>query len=130
MSVIVVTGGSRGIGASAAEYIAQRDMGVILTYNSHPEAAASVVERIEHAGGKAVALKLDVSDVASFAGFRESVALALRETWGLTTLSGLVNNAGYGLFTPWPASTERSSTACSMFISKARSSSRKHCCRC
>jgi NAD(P)-dependent dehydrogenase (short-subunit alcohol dehydrogenase family) len=66
MSVIVITGGSRGIGASAAKHIAQRGMGVILTYNSHPEAAASVVERIEHAGGKAVALKLDVADVAEF----------------------------------------------------------------
>jgi NAD(P)-dependent dehydrogenase (short-subunit alcohol dehydrogenase family) len=100
MSVIVITGGSRGIGASAAEHIAQHGMGVILTYNSHPEAAASVVERIEHAGGKAVALKLDVADVASFSGFRESVIFALREIWGVTTLNGLVNNAGYGLFNP------------------------------
>lgn len=106
MSVIVITGGSRGIGASAAEHIAQRGMGVILTCNSHPEEAASVVERIEHAGGKAVALKLDVSDVASFSGFRESVTLALRETWGLTTLSGLVNNAGYGLFNPLASVSE------------------------
>lgn len=100
MGVIVITGGSRGIGASAAEHIAQRGMGVILTYNNHPEAAASVVERIGHAGGKAVALKLDVSDIASFPAFRDSVALTLREVWGDTTLLGLVNNAGYGLFNP------------------------------
>ncbi|MBH8614445.1 SDR family oxidoreductase [Pseudomonas mohnii] len=100
MGVIVITGGSRGIGASAAEYIAQRGMGVILTYNNHSEAAASVVERIERDGGKAVALKLDVADIGSFQTFRESVALSLRETWEVTTLSGLVNNAGYGLFNP------------------------------
>jgi NAD(P)-dependent dehydrogenase (short-subunit alcohol dehydrogenase family) len=75
-------------------------MGVILTYNNHSEAAASVVERIEREGGKAVALKLDVSDIGSFQAFRESVALTLRETWDVTTLSGLVNNAGYGLFNP------------------------------
>jgi NAD(P)-dependent dehydrogenase (short-subunit alcohol dehydrogenase family) len=100
MGVIVITGGSRGIGASAAEYIAQRGMGVILTYNNHSEAAASVVERIEREGGKAVALKLDVADIGSFQTFRESVALSLRETWEVTTLSGLVNNAGYGLFNP------------------------------
>lgn len=106
MSVIVITGGSRGIGASAAEHIAQRGMGVILTYNSHPQAAVSVVERIEHAGGRAVALKLDVSDVASFSGFRESVALALRETWDVTTLHGLVNNAGFGLFNPLASVSE------------------------
>jgi NAD(P)-dependent dehydrogenase (short-subunit alcohol dehydrogenase family) len=100
MGVIVITGGSRGIGASAAEHIAQRGIGVILTYNNHSEAAASVVQRIEREGGKAVALKLDVSDIGSFQTFRESVALTLRETWDVTTLSGLVNNAGYGLFNP------------------------------
>jgi len=100
MSVIVITGGSRGIGASAAEHIAQRGLGVILTYNAHPEAAAKVVERIEKAGGKAVALKLDVSDVGSFEAFRQSVVETLHETWAVTTLSGLVNNAGYGLFNP------------------------------
>lgn len=100
MGIIVITGGSRGIGASAAEHIAKKGMGVILTYNANPQAAASVVEHIEDVGGKAVALKLDVSDVGSFEAFRESVVVALRETWNATTLSGLVNNAGYGLFNP------------------------------
>jgi NAD(P)-dependent dehydrogenase (short-subunit alcohol dehydrogenase family) len=75
-------------------------MGVILTYNANPQAAAAVVGRIAQAGGKAVALKLDVADVGSFEAFRESVALTLRETWNATMLSGLVNNAGYGLFNP------------------------------
>ncbi|MBC3948419.1 SDR family NAD(P)-dependent oxidoreductase [Pseudomonas folii] len=106
MGVIVITGGSRGIGASAAEHAAQRGMGVILTYNSNPQAAASVVERIEQTGGKAVALKLDVADVGSFDAFREEVVLALRETWAATSLSGLVNNAGYGLFNPLATVTE------------------------
>ncbi|WP_439865734.1 SDR family NAD(P)-dependent oxidoreductase [Pseudomonas syringae] len=100
MGVIVITGGSRGIGASAAEQAAQRGMGVILTYNANPQAAASVVERIKQAGGKAVALKLDVADVSSFGAFRESVVQALRETWAATELSCLVNNAGYGVFNP------------------------------
>lgn len=100
MSVIVITGGSRGIGASAAEHIAKKGTGVILTYNANPQAAASVVERIKDAGGKAVALKLDVSNVGGFEAFRESVLVTLRETWNATTLSGLVNNAGYGLFNP------------------------------
>ncbi|QKF52563.1 SDR family NAD(P)-dependent oxidoreductase [Pseudomonas graminis] len=100
MGVIVITGGSRGIGASAAEHAARKGMGVILTYNANPQAAASVVERIEQAGGKAVALKLDVSDVSSFEAFRASVVTALHETWATTTLNGLVNNAGYGVFNP------------------------------
>lgn len=100
MSVIVITGGSRGIGASAAEHVARRGMGVILTYNTHPDAAEGVVQRIEQAGGKAVALKLDVANVASFEAFRKTVVTVLQDTWGTNSLSGLVNNAGYGLFSP------------------------------
>ena len=100
MSVIVITGGSRGIGASAAEHVARRGMGVILTYNTHPDAAEGVVQRIEQAGGKAVALKLDVANVASFEAFRKTVVTVLQDTWGTSSLSGLVNNAGYGLFSP------------------------------
>ena len=106
MGVIVITGGSRGIGASAARHIAQRGMGVILTYNANPQAAALVVADIEQAGGKAVALKLDVSDVSSFESFRTSVVLTLRETWDVATLTGLVNNAGYGLFNPLASVSE------------------------
>ena len=106
MGVIVITGGSRGIGASAAEHCAERGMGVILTYKSNPEAAESVVRHIVAAGGKAVALALDVADVGSFEKFRESVLLTLQATWGVTTLSGLVNNAGYGLFNPFESVTE------------------------
>lgn len=106
MSVHVITGGSRGIGAVTAEHCAQRGMGIILTYKSNADSAAAVVRRIEAAGGKAVALELDVADVSSFEGFRESVVLALQATWGVTTLGGLVNNAGHGLFNPLESVTE------------------------
>ena len=106
MGVIVITGGSRGIGASAAEHCAQKGMGVILTYNSNADAAQSVVQRIESAGGKAVALKLDVADVGGFEAFRETLKLTLQTNWGVNTLSGLVNNAGYGLFNPLESVTE------------------------
>lgn len=107
MNVIVITGGSSGIGASAAEHCAQRGMGVILTYRNNPQAANSVVSRIEASGGKAAALELDVADIGSFEKFRESILLTLRAVWGKTTLSGLVNNAGYGLFNPLESVTER-----------------------
>ncbi|SFQ15547.1 NAD(P)-dependent dehydrogenase, short-chain alcohol dehydrogenase family [Variovorax sp. OK605] len=100
MSVIVITGGSRGIGASAAIQCARRGMGVILTWNSQPDAAGTVVRRIEAEGGKAVALQLDVGATESFGGFRDTVQRSLQSTWGRQTLAGLVNNAGYGLFNP------------------------------
>ena len=106
MGVILITGGSRGIGASTAELCARKGMGVILTYNSHPQAAQAVVQRIETAGGKAVALPLDVADVSSFEGFGEAVKKALSATFGESGLSGLVNNAGFGLFNPLASVTE------------------------
>ncbi|WP_341524118.1 SDR family oxidoreductase [Pseudomonas sp. G.S.17] len=106
MGVIVITGGSRGIGASAALHIAQRGMGVILTYNKNPEAADDVVASIEQAGGKAVAVKLDVAEVRSFEAFRETVLITLKEVWSINSLSGLVNNAGYGLFNPLESVSE------------------------
>lgn len=49
MKHVLITGGSRGIGASAALHCAQRGMGVILTYNAQPHAAQLVVERIQKA---------------------------------------------------------------------------------
>ncbi|WP_438301575.1 SDR family NAD(P)-dependent oxidoreductase [Pseudomonas sp. NMS19W] len=106
MSVIVITGGSRGIGASAAEQCARRGMGVILTYQRNVDAAASVVQGIQASGGSAVALQLDVADVSQFDDFRQKVVHALQATWGVERLSGLVNNAGHGLFNSLETVTE------------------------
>ena len=100
MSVILITGGSRGIGASTATLCAERGMGVVLTYNNNPKAAQAVVEQIQAGGGKAVALKLDVADVSSFGAFAETVQQVLEQVWDVAHLDGVVNNAGYGLFNP------------------------------
>lgn len=106
MSVILITGGSRGIGASAAVQCARRAMGVILTYKSNPQAAESVVQQIKSEGGHAVALELDVSNIGLLDAFIEAVRLALQSNWQTTTLHGLVNNAGHGLFNPIETVTE------------------------
>ena len=90
----------------SAEWCARQGHGVILTYNRNTDAAQAVVQRIEAAGGKALALQLDVADVSAFAAFRDTVTLALSATWGVNSLSGLVNNAGYGLFNPLESVTE------------------------
>lgn len=73
MKITIITGGSRGIGRSTALHCAARGEGVILTYNSHPEGAAEVVNEIKSAGGKALALKLDVGDIAAFPVFRRKM---------------------------------------------------------
>jgi NAD(P)-dependent dehydrogenase (short-subunit alcohol dehydrogenase family) len=106
MKVIIITGGSRGLGRSAAFECAARGMGVILTYNSHPEGADAVVAEIEARGGEAAALKLDVGQIATFPMFRDAVVETLRTVWGRSDLDGLVNNAGYGRFEPIATVTE------------------------
>ncbi len=100
MKIVVITGASRGLGASAARQCAARGMGVIVTYNSHPDGAQAVVGEIEALGGKAAALKLDVSQVATFNAFTADVVRTLQSVWGRADFDGLVNNAGYGLFNP------------------------------
>lgn len=104
--VIVITGASRGIGASTALEAARRGLGVILTYNANPDAARAVVRQIESLGGRAVALPLDVGVVQTFPDFRAAVERALAATWNTKGLDGLVNNAGYGLFQAIESVTE------------------------
>jgi NAD(P)-dependent dehydrogenase (short-subunit alcohol dehydrogenase family) len=106
MTIALITGGSRGLGAATALACAHRGMGVILTYNRNPYSAAGVVDRITDTGGTAVALKLDVADSASFPAFGEAVRAALQTIWGRTEFDYLVNNAGYGLYNPIAAVTE------------------------
>jgi NAD(P)-dependent dehydrogenase (short-subunit alcohol dehydrogenase family) len=106
MTIVIITGGSRGLGAATAQACADRGMGVILTYNANPESAMRVVDTITERGGTAVALPLDVSDMSSFGSFADAVRTALQTTWGSVDFDALVNNAGYGVYTPIASVTE------------------------
>ncbi|SDF76504.1 SDR family NAD(P)-dependent oxidoreductase [Chitinophaga filiformis] len=92
--IVLVTGGSRGIGKSIAINAAKRGMGVILTYNSNPEKGIAVADEINADGGKAVALKWDSADVSSFDSFADQVLQVLKKEWNRTHFDYLVNNAG------------------------------------
>lgn len=105
MPITVVVGASSGIGQATAVRAAERS-GVVVTYNSNKDGALETVRRIEEAGGRAVALPLDVGDSASFGGFRADLERALADTWGERQVTGLVNNAGFGGGTPFPDLTE------------------------
>lgn len=94
--VVVVTGGSAGIGRAAAVQLAARGYGVVLTYRSHPEGAAEAVDLIQDRGGSAAALPLDVADVEGFPAFRVALQRVLADRWATDAIHGLVNNAGFG----------------------------------
>lgn len=84
---LVVTGGSRGIGAATAKLAAAQGWDVAVGYRSNAEAAASVVAACEELGVMAVAVQADVS--------MELDVLDLFETAErLGPIRGLVNNAG------------------------------------
>lgn len=86
--VAIVTGGSRGIGASIAKDLARQGATVIINYASNADAANKVVAEIAEFGGKAEAVKFDVSN-------EEAVNLAIDEVIKkYSKIDILVNNAG------------------------------------
>ena len=85
---VLVTGGSRGIGAAAALLSAQRGWAVAVNYTSDAAAAQDTVARIRDAGGTALAVQADVSIEAAVLGMFATID---RE---LPPLGALVNNAG------------------------------------
>ncbi|VVE69951.1 3-oxoacyl-ACP reductase [Pandoraea captiosa] len=98
--ISLVTGASRGLGRNTALSIARRGGDVVVTYQRREAEAQAVVAEIEALGGKALALPLDVGDVATFADFAARLKSGLRATWGRDTFDHLVNNAGHGEVAP------------------------------
>jgi NAD(P)-dependent dehydrogenase (short-subunit alcohol dehydrogenase family) len=93
----LITGANRGIGRSAARHLARDGVDLIITYRSHAEEADTVVGEIAELGRKAVALPLDVGDIASFDVFVSAAGDALRQTWERETFDFLVNNGGMSI---------------------------------
>jgi NAD(P)-dependent dehydrogenase (short-subunit alcohol dehydrogenase family) len=86
--VLLVTGGSRGIGAATAVLAAARGYAVAVNYVSNGAAAQEVVRRIRAGGGEALAVGGDVAQEADVLRMFEAVDA------GLGRLTALVNNAG------------------------------------
>jgi NAD(P)-dependent dehydrogenase (short-subunit alcohol dehydrogenase family) len=95
-SITIITGANRGLGRNAALSVARRGGDVILTYRSGADEAREVAAQIEALGRRAVVIRLDVGDVASFASFVHEVRAALKSTWQRDRVDHLVNNAGHG----------------------------------
>lgn len=102
----VITGGSRGLGKSAALKLAQQGVDVILTYHSNAAAAQAVTGEIEAMGMRAAALQLDTGDIAALAGFTQQLKDILAAKWQRGNVDFLVNNAGVGIHAPIASTTE------------------------
>ena len=86
--VVLITGGSRGIGAATALAAARAGYAVALSFQTDGQAAQSVVRAIEVLGGQALAIQADVAQEDSVL----SMFAAVDAAWG--RLDALVNNAG------------------------------------
>ena len=85
--VLIVTSGSRGIGAATSLLAAEQGYAVVVNYAGNVEAAEAVVAAIHGVGGEAIAVRGDVS-------LPEDVEHIFKAADRLGQLTGLVNNAG------------------------------------
>ena len=90
--VVLVTGGSRGIGAATAWLAAQQGWAVAVNYTQDAAAAQAVVARIQSAGGLALAVQADVGNEAQVLAMFAQIDQTL-PAWG-ARWAGLVNSAG------------------------------------
>jgi 3-oxoacyl-[acyl-carrier protein] reductase len=92
--VMLITGGSSGVGAALAEQLAGMGARVVVNYSRSADAADAVVSRITSAGGQALTVQADVSEEADC----KQLVAATIEQFG--RLDVLVNNAGTTTFVP------------------------------
>jgi 3-oxoacyl-[acyl-carrier protein] reductase len=97
--IALITGGSRGIGAAIAKRLAAEGASIAITYAKDGKAASAVVEAIENAGGKAVAIQAEATDPEAVKSAVEKTA----KTFG--RIDVLVNNAGTAIPKPFEKTT-------------------------
>ncbi|MDK2777475.1 MAG: SDR family oxidoreductase [Pseudomonadota bacterium] len=104
--IALITGGSRGLGASTVLALAARGISSVFTYHSNQAAAQTVCRQAEALGVQARALPLDTGSSANFMTFRQQLSRLLQECWQRDTLDYLINNAGHGHQKPFSEVTE------------------------
>jgi NAD(P)-dependent dehydrogenase (short-subunit alcohol dehydrogenase family) len=96
----LITGGSRGLGRSMANKLADKGINVIITYHTNKTEADKVVAEVQAKGVNVLALQLDVSKADTFKQFGTDLRAAIADKFGSDKLDFLVNNAGIGLPSP------------------------------
>ncbi|WP_417493974.1 SDR family NAD(P)-dependent oxidoreductase [Maricaulis sp.] len=104
--VILITGGSRGLGRSMALHLARLGADIILIYQGAQQEAGAVIAEIGALGRRGLALQLDIGDTSGFPGFVDALREVLERQWGGARLDGLVNNAGVGVNKPFAGTSE------------------------
>lgn len=127
--IALVTGANRGLGRSAAIALATRGVRVVVTHRGDTAGAEKTAEQVQAVGGTVAVLRLDISDVPSFASFTSGLGAQL-ERWGTPRLDTLVNNAGVGVFGPLETVTIDDFDTVMGTNVRARSSSSSRSCRC
>lgn len=69
---VVITGSSRGVGADTAKILAGEGANVVVNYRQKAPRANKVVKEITEAGGKAIAVQADMTDVDSLRGLLQA----------------------------------------------------------
>ncbi|MBP2168875.1 NAD(P)-dependent dehydrogenase (short-subunit alcohol dehydrogenase family) [Erwinia toletana] len=105
--IVLITGGSRGLGKNAALKLAKNHCDIILTYRTQQQEAEAVVQEIEALGARALALPLDVADSSSFDAFVAEVKNQLKTQWQRDSFDYLLNNAGTALHAAFAETTEQ-----------------------
>ena len=91
--VLLIAGGSRGIGAATAKFAGARGYDVAINYKSNAKAAASVVDAVKAAGGKAVAIQGDMVTEQAIERVFDEAARALGPLTQFVHSSGIVGDA-------------------------------------
>lgn len=104
--MVLVTGGSRGLGKNAAVHLAKKGLNVVITYQSKKNDADETVAELKEIGVNAAALQLNVGDTKSFDGFVNEVKSVLKSVFNVEKLDYLVNNAGIGVHASFEETTE------------------------
>ncbi|WP_298148330.1 SDR family oxidoreductase [Flavobacterium sp.] len=104
--IVLVTGGSRGLGKESALQLAKSGFDVIITFQNNKTDAENVVNQIKALGRKSANLQLNLAKVNSFDEFVSDLKKILERDFGKNRIDALVNNAGTGYYASIENTTE------------------------